>query len=257
MLLPDLKSDSDFAATQPEVNKLTAFARAIVIKTAKQYEDAADYLKSIKGMLKRIEEARTRVTKPLNESLREVNRQAKEASDPLALAEAQIKSAMVAHQNEQERLRLEQQRQADEVARKERDRIETQRREAEAKARAEQDRLRKEAEAAAAAGRTAEAAKLAAKAASVAEKSAARDAALEERSAMVVAPVIQREAPKVSGISAREVWRYEITDPDLLPREYTIPDEKAIGGVVRSLKGNTRIAGVRVWKDTSMAAGSA
>lgn len=221
MSQPDLKSDSAVVALQPEVGKLTEFARAVVIKTAEQYNSAASYLKSIKGLLGKIEDARTRVTKPLLTAQREVNDQAREASMPLQNAEGQIKRAMTAYSNELDRIRLAEQRKADEAARQ------------------QQEKLQAQAAKAAAAGKSEKAVEL------------------ETRAATVVAPVIQREAPKVAGIVTKEIWKFEITNPAALPHEYTMPDEKKIGGVVRAMKGDTNIPGVRVWPDKSIAAGAA
>ena len=79
---------------------------------------------------------------------------------------------------------------------------------------------------------------------------------LEHRAQTVVAPVIDRAPPKVPGISTREVWSFEITDASALPREYLMPDEQKIRRVVQALKENTAIAGVRVWPEKSIAAGS-
>lgn len=218
---PNLTADAEVVAIKPEANKLTEFARAVVIKTAVQYTAAAGFLKSIKGMLATIEEARTRVTKPLLAAQREVNTQAKEAMAPLQTAELQIKSAMTKFDQEQERLRREEQARADAAARK------------------EQERLQQRAAAANASGRVEKAAEL------------------EQRAATVTAPAIQRERPKVAGIVTRQVWKFEVTDPSLVPREYLMVDEAKLGAVVRALKGDTTIAGVRVWPEQSIAAGSA
>lgn len=217
---PSLSTDEQVVALQPEVSKLTTFARALQIKTVEGYNQAADYLKSIKGMLKQIEDARTRITKPINESLREVNTQAREASTPLQTAESQIKRAMIAYADEQERIRREEQRKADEAARKERERIEAQARKAQDAGKAE------------------------------------RAAELEQRAQTVVAPVVQREAPKVTGVSTRESWRYEVINLAAVPREYLCLDEKKVGGVVRSMKGDTNIPGIRVWPEKNIASGA-
>lgn len=218
---PNLKADSSVVALQPEVSKLAEFARVIVIGTAEQYNVAADYLKSIKGMLNQIENARTRITKPINESLREVNKQAKEASAPLETAEQQIKRAMIGYTTEQDRLRREEQRKADENARK------------------EQERLNAQAAKAAAAGKVEKAEQL------------------QERAATVVAPVIQREAPKVSGVSMRTAWLFEVTDPAAVPREYLMVDEVKVRKVVGALQGATNIPGIRVYSEKRMASGAA
>ena len=110
---------------------------------------------------------------------------------------------------------------------------------------------------AAVAGRAADAAKLAAKAEKVEERAAEKVEDLQLREAMVVAPVIEREAPKVAGIATREVWRFEVTDPALVPREYLVVDEAKIGKVVRALKGDTAIAGVRVYSERQLASSAA
>ena len=247
MSTPDLKADSAVVAVQSEATKLTNFARSLVIRTAEQYGTAAQWLQSIKGLLGKIEDARTRVTRPLLEAQREVNAQAKEASQPLLDAERQIKAALVGYQNEQDRIRREEQRKADEIARKERERLAEQQREIERKAREKAEAERRAAEEAAAAGRAAEAAKLAARAAATEAKAADKAAEIELRAAAVVAPVIQREAPKVAGIAMREVAKFEIVDASKVPREYLIPDEQRIRKVVGALKMDANIAGVRVW----------
>lgn len=65
---------------------------------------------------------------------------------------------------------------------------------------------------------------------------------------MVDAPVV----PKVDGLSSRKNWKFKITDATKLPREYLMPDEKAIGAVVRALKDKTKIEGVEVYFDETL-----
>jgi len=256
MQIIDLNTDSEVIAIRPKVEQLTALAK-VAIKTPAQYTQAGDWLKAIKGMRAKIEEARTRITRPINASLKEVNNQAKEQDQPLAQLEIEIKRSMGAFTAEQERLRLEEQRKADEIARKERERLAAEARAAEAAARTKAEEQRKAAEAAAAAGRKAEAAKLAARAVATEAKAEQRVATLEIQAAAVVAPVIQREAPKVAGIVTREVWKFEVTDPSLVPRAYLSVDESKIRGVVQSLKGDALIPGVRVYSDKSIASSAA
>lgn len=65
-----------------------------------------------------------------------------------------------------------------------------------------------------------------------------------------VPPVyVQSEAPKVKGSPVVERWVFEITDRSLIPREYFILDEKAVGKVVSALKGRTAIPGIRVYDE--------
>lgn len=226
----DLKTDAAVVALQPEVNKLTEFADTVVITTAAQYEIAAAYLMTIKGLLQKIEDARTRITKPLNESLRETNKQAKEASAPLTAAEAEIKEAMGEYSDEQDRIRREEQAKVD------------------AAARVQQDKLQQQAAKALASGKV------------------ERAEMLETRASTVVAPVIQREAPRVSGISTREVWKGQCTDLKALVKaiaegraalSLVMANDKVIGAQARNLKAEFVADGVRVWSEKQIAAGSA
>ncbi len=58
---------------------------------------------------------------------------------------------------------------------------------------------------------------------------------------------IATAAPKVKGLSTGKNWKFEITDASQVPPEYKMVDEKKIGAVVKALKGDTNIAGVRVY----------
>lgn len=249
---------AEFASVEPTLVQIREGYLAVkTITTPEQFSRAGELLKAVKGALKQIEDQRVAITKPINDALRNTNAQAKAAAEPFTKAEVAIKAAMVTYSDEQERIRREEQRKADEAARRERERLAAQQREAEAKARAEQERLRREAEEAAAAGRAAEAAKLAARAERVEEKTAAKLEDLQLREAMVVAPVIQREPPKVAGVATREVWRFEVTDPAQVPRQYLVVDEAKIRRVVQTLKADANIPGVRVYSERQLAAGAA
>lgn len=54
------------------------------------------------------------------------------------------------------------------------------------------------------------------------------------------------EPEKVQGITARTTYDFVIVDPNLIPREYLVPDMKKILGVVKAMKEATRISGIRV-----------
>ncbi len=218
---PDLLTDPTVATLTPDRDSLTARAANLKIRDQAGYAEAAGWLKSIKGFLKSIEDARTRITKPINESLREVNAQAKEAAAPFLESETKIKRAMIAWSDERDRLQREEQRRQNEIARK------------------EQERLQEIADRAAAKGQTDKA------------------EAFQERAQAVVAPVAQQAAPKVAGIAIPKVWVFEVTDEDLIPREYLVVDETRIRRVVTALKGDTKIPGVRVFEQKRISAGVA
>lgn len=217
----DLQADPSVIATASIAASLRKFAAGLVIRTEDAYRAAAERLKEIKGALAQIEDARTRITKPINDSLREVNAQARTAAEPFKADELTIKHAMLAFSDEQDRLREIEQRRANEIARK------------------EQARLQEIADRAAAKGQ---------------ENKAEQ---FQGRAAAVVAPVSQVAAPKVGGISIPKVWTFEITDASLIPREYLLVDETKIRKVVAALKGSTNIPGVRVTEVKRIAAGMA
>ena len=243
-------------AVTAEVASLETFAATYAVETAAQYQHGAEDLKRVKAAQKKLEETRTSLTKPINESLRRLNDFFRAPADRLAAIERTIKAALTRFADEQERVRREEQRKAEEAARKERERLEAQAREAERRAQEKAAEERRAAEEAAAAGRAEEAARLAARAAATEAKAASKVEAIETRAAAVVAPIISREPPKVAGVATREVWKFTVTDPALVPREYCVVDETKIRKVVAALKGDTTIPGVRIWCEKSIAAGT-
>ncbi len=271
MSTENIETLPEVRAAVEEVANLETFAATYAVTTAEQYQHGAEDLKRVKAAQKRLEETRTGITGPMNAALKRANEFFRAPADRLATIERTIKSALTRFADEQERIRREEQRRAEEIARKEREKLEAQAREAERKARekAEQERkaaeeARRAAEAAAAAGRAEEARKAAAAAAAAEARAAATEAkaaekveAIETRAAAVVAPVVVREAPKVAGVATREVWKFTVTDPALVPREYCVVDEAKIRKVVAALKGDTTIPGVRVYAEKSIAAGAA
>ena len=64
----------------------------------------------------------------------------------------------------------------------------------------------------------------------------------------VVPPPPPPPMPKARGFYPRKGWTFVIENAALLPREYLVPDEVKIGGVVRAMKGYTRIPGVRAFE---------
>jgi exonuclease VII large subunit len=211
----------DVKALTSETEQLSTLATTYVVKTTEQYEAAANDLQKIKGALKRLQELRLSITRPMDEAKKRIMDLFRAPEQKLQNAELAIKRAMNTFITDQARERERLQREQEERARKER------------------ERLQKQAEKAAAKGQTEKAAEL------------------EHRAETVVAPTVQIETPRVAGVQTREIWRFEIVDQSALPREYLMPDEKKIGGVVRALKGDTNIPGVRVWTETMIASGAA
>lgn len=240
-----------------EIASLEAFAATYAVTTPEQYSAGAADLQRVKAAQKRLEETRTGITGPMNAALKRVNDFFRAPADRLTSIERTIKGQLSKFADEQERIRREEQRKADEAARKERERLEAAAREAERKAREKAEADRRAAAEAAAAGRAEEAAKLAARAVAVEEKAAAKVDDLAMRAATTVPQVIVREPPKVAGVTMREVWKFEITDTAQVPREFLVVDETRIRKVVQALKGDAKIPGVRVYAEKQIAAGAA
>jgi hypothetical protein len=217
-MLPDPTNDPEVREVAEQAQLLAAVGERYSVATAEEFTVAGDELRRIKAAQKRLDEVRKGITRPIDAAKKAILDLFREPEAKLAAAESGVKRAMLRFQAEQDRLRQEDQRKADEAARKERERLEAQ------------------------AARAAAAGKI--------EKAEA----LEVRAATVSAPVIHREAPKVAGLSTREVWRYEIVDATALPREYLTPDTTKIGKVVQALRGDTTIPGVRVFAERQLAA---
>jgi hypothetical protein len=219
--MTDLEKDPAVIEATSEVTALQTIASNYVVKTQEQYVAGADDLKRVKAAQKKLEDTRTSLTGPINESLKRINAFFRKPAEALVAFEQKIKGALGNYSAEQERIRQEEQRRADEAARREREKIEAQARKA-----ADSGKVEKA-------------------------------AVLEQRAATVVAPIISREPPKVSGVSMREVWKFAVENPDLVPREYLSVDETKIRKVVAALKGDAKIAGVRVFSEKQIASSAA
>jgi len=82
------------------------------------------------------------------------------------------------------------------------------------------------------------------------QKQALLEVADEEDKTDILEIFIETQ-PEVEGIYHVELWDFEIVDKDKIPDEYKIVDEKKIRGVVKAMKENTNIPGIRVFKKLS------
>jgi len=80
---------------------------------------------------------------------------------------------------------------------------------------------------------------------------------LAMESAMKAAEVQVSAPQKVSGISVREVWKWEVTDINAVPREYLVVNEQALNGIAKSAKDTLPIPGIRFYAEKSIAARTA
>jgi hypothetical protein len=220
-MTPDLALviDNDPEAVRCEALAWPERAAALQVSDPASYEAGGALLKAIKSLRNRIAETFDPHIKRAHEAHKALVREKAEAEAPLTQAETTIKRALIGYTEAEEKRRREEERRLAEVARK-------------------ADEAR----------RLAEAAALEAEALATGD-----DEMLATAQEMVTAPVaapvivLPTERPKVAGLSYRDVWKFRIVNPSLIPRQYLIPNEQAIGGVVRSLKGSAQIPGVEVY----------
>lgn len=190
---------------------------------------------NIKAMQKRIEDRRTEMVKPLNERVKAINTYAKEIAGPLDQSETLVKNQLRAHE-----IVLDKQR------REEQAKLEAAQRKAEQEA-AEKARQQQEQQETAAMFMEEPEAKMAEATAQAETSRVEKEIKTDFKSkAAAVA------SNKVAG--AKKVWKFEITDATLVPRQYLIVDEKLIRQAVSV--GLREIAGVRIYEDVQIALGS-
>lgn len=183
--------------------------------TDEQGAQAEEVVARLKQRTSDAEKTRKAITDPLEQSKRRIISFFKALTKYHHQAYDRTVTDLQRWRNERKRKEREQQRLAEEKAERERRRLAAQAEEAEEK------------------GRDARADNLRDRAASV--------------QASPGAQVTTSKGQAAGAVGYREEWKFEITDPAAIPREYMTPDEKKIGGVVKALKGDADIPGVRVY----------
>ena len=212
---PEIIEVNTLALSVPDQAKQIA-----VIKTSEDYTRAGEVLLRIKEIRKKIEATFKPIKQKMDAAKKEVLDQEKAADKPLAEAEAWLKPMIAVYCAEQENIRQAEEARLREIARKE-----------------EEERQFAEALAAEAAGE--------------------KDVAEEIMAAPVQAPVVvvPKTVPKVSGIAIKKEWKFRIVDANKIPRQYLIPDEKAIGATVRGCGDKANIPGVEIYSVDNVSAG--
>jgi hypothetical protein len=259
------------AANHPEAAKAVkvadqAFevATAYVIDSPEMYQAAGEELRDIATKAKQIEETRLSLTRPIDEAKRRIMDLFRAPLDRLKSAEEVLRGSMLTWKKQEDARIAREREEAERAAAAARQRIEQERIAAEAAEREARDK----ADAALAAGNDDEALMAIAAAEDAA---AAAEAAAEAAEIAEIAPpvALTATAPKAAGIASRQNWKFEVTSLEqlvaacagvpvdkLARREllvYLTTDDKAIGGVAKALKAETRIPGVRVYAEDSLA----
>jgi hypothetical protein len=181
-------------------------------------DQLSDLLKNVKALQKQADAERKAITAPLDARKSEVMRWVQDNIEGrLAGLEKGAKAAIGAYLQRLERERQAKAREAAEAARKEQERL----------------------------------AKLAAKAEARGDERKAEQ--FQDRAAGVVPEYVPPAAAAPEGVSSRGVWKFRVTDPSLVPREYMLVDGAKLGAVVRAMKESTNIPGVEVYKESVVA----
>lgn len=211
---------TDFGSLVPlseEIVQMIAPARALKVTDPASCKSAVDAGKQIATLRKKFEEKRKELVKPLNDTVDETNAYVKSLVAPLLVTEEHLKGevklfqAKIAAEQAAERQRL-------------------------ADLKAEADRKAREA------------------AASLEGPSADPVAFAQAHLQNVqLQAQIDRETKvldqtKLKG--ARKVWKFEVLDPAIVPREFLMVDEKAIRAAIA--EGARTIPGVNIFQDTSI-----
>lgn len=61
--------------------------------------------------------------------------------------------------------------------------------------------------------------------------------------------LLPSHVPETPGSYNRDIWLFEIENPDEVPRDYCCPDEKKIRAQIKITEGKTEIPGIRVYRD--------
>ena len=192
-------------------------AKQIVVSDMPSYEGANAMLREVATLTTKIEADRKAKKAPILAAGRELDAQYADADRNLKEARMAVEQQTRSFRNAEEAKRREAAQRAEELAEKER------------------IRLQRLADKAAERGDVAKAAEFEDRAEHMAEA--------------VNVPVAPM--PKSEGVNTRENWTFQIVDEDAIPRKYMTPDLKAIGAIGKALKSRAEIPGVRFWNDES------
>lgn len=203
-----------------QTNQVEARAAGLIIICEDQYLEAAEFLKDVDATSKRIDALRVSLTKPLDESKKRIMDLFRGPLDRLAQAKQATKDSMLAFRHEQQ----EAARLAQEAAERERLRLIA---EAEARKQAEIDALMEAGE--------------------IFDAEAVADVCV-----VVPPPPPPPEPVKAQGIAVRKLWRFEVIDAALIPREYLLVNERMLADLATSLKQEASVPGVRFFYEESI-----
>lgn len=204
-----------------QVSELQQQAQHISIANDYDVSMATELLGQVKSRAKAIEALRVVIVQPLNDQVKKINNMFKSQIEPLEQIETTVKRAVVVFRQMQA-----------EIQRKEQEKLETERK-------AELQRLEQERLAAARDNAPLE----------VIDALQAKQEDLELKPVTIAVP--QATVRTSSGtMSAKKVWKFEVTDAIDVPREYLMVNET---GIRRAIMDGVRdIPGVHIYQEESI-----
>jgi hypothetical protein len=209
----------------------TIYAQELIVDNNTKYLEAGEFIKSLKSLEDEICEAYDPSIDLAHKTHKSLLAVKKKYLDPVVTAKTLVTKKCLEYRRIENEKRIEAERQMQEQAKAEALRI--------------TERLREEERLAALANATANLA------------SGNSDQPVEDLSIQsgtpeevpVVAPIVRAEPiPEIQGLAVRHDWDFVIEDASLVPEQYKIIDEKKIRGVVKALKDQASIPGVRVFR---------
>lgn len=193
----------------------------IIVTDVETMKKANDFLVSIKTLRKEIAETFNPIIEKAHQTHKEAVSQKKRHEEPLKEAEQILKLRVSNYLTELETKRREQER----LLKEEEERIE----------REKAENLKK-AQEAIENGDTKTATEL-----------------IEKTEAALPTVQVQADEPLPEETQIRKLWKWEVEDSTIVPREYLMIDNVVITQTVRRLKEKVRIPGIRIYQESSVA----
>lgn len=213
------------ADASEQTNAIAAFVQkysSLVVTNPDEYQNAGSLLARIKAEIKARLEYWKPAKKKLDEAHAEICKKEKDSIAPLKELEKTVGQKMSLWSEAEEKRRRDEEVRLQAEARKK----------ADEDAKRQADLLKKS-------GRPEEA------------------KAVMQQASVPVPVVVPSAVPKVAGLSQRKTWRFKIVDSSKLQRQFLMPDDVAIGSLVRSLgKAAEQVVGpgaIEAWEESSFA----
>lgn len=215
----------DTKAVERESKEITIIAeeaRGLVVSNNEQYQGAMDFLRKIKNKFLGLDTLRKSITKPIDLSKERIMELFRPSLEILKQAEEITKKVALTYQQEQEKKRREDEARLQELARR------------------EEERKRKALE------------ERAVKAEEKGNLGKAEELRQKAEEVSVPIPIIASQVPKIEGVVIKTLWKYRIIDPNLVPREYLVINEKMLQQIATATKGTLKVDGVEFYSEENI-----